>query len=131
MKKTILAAVASVTLIAGITPASAQGWRHSWGPGWGSINERQAALDERIDRGVRSGCLSRREAYRLRGEFRQIAFLERRYRMSPPGLTRWERDDLNARLDRLARQIRYECRDGNGRGGHGGYRGDGPRGDRW
>ncbi|OGN46018.1 MAG: hypothetical protein A2795_00285, partial [Caulobacterales bacterium RIFCSPHIGHO2_01_FULL_67_30] len=70
----ILAAAASAAL-----PAAAQSYGpshharppvHHAGYGhWSSINARQANLDRRIDQGVRSGQLSRREATRLRGEF--------------------------------------------------------------
>ena len=81
--------------------------------GWQSINLRQRQLDHRIDVGVRNGQLSRREAVRLRAEFRQIARLEASYRRG--GLTAWERADLDRRFDRLSAQIRYERRDRDGR----------------
>jgi hypothetical protein len=81
---------------------------------WVSINERQAQLDRRIDRGVRDGSLNRREAYRLRGEFQDIARLEARYRMN--GLNGWERADLDRRFDRLSAQIRAERHDQYGSG---------------
>lgn len=81
--------------------------------GWMSINQRQANLDRRIDQGVRSGDLSRREAMRLRSEFAQIASLEARYRRSGGGLNQWERRDLDQRFDRLSAQIRYERADNN------------------
>ena len=77
---------------------------------WQSINQRQANLDARIDAGVRSGDLTRREAARLRAEFRDLARLEARYRASY-GLSPAERRDLNRRFDRLSAQIRYERHD--------------------
>src|SRR3990167_6881347 len=40
-------------------------WRDGQGR-WMNINQRQAQLDRRIDQGVRSGKITRREAYRLR-----------------------------------------------------------------
>ena len=80
---------------------------------WQGINQRQAQLDQRIDRGVRSGQLDRREAARLRAEFRQIANLEHRYRRSAPGLTMAERRDLDRRFDALSRKIRWERNDRN------------------
>ena len=89
--------------------------RNAWMP----INQRQKQLDHRIDMGVRSGQLTRAEAYRLRGEYRQIANLETRYRRN--GLSGWERSDLDRRFDALASQIRYERRDGD-RYGYNGYR---------
>lgn len=74
-----------------------------------SINQRQQRLDWRIDRGLRDGTLSHREARRLREEFRQIAYLEMRYREG--GLSAWERADLEGRFDRLEYQVRRERRD--------------------
>lgn len=82
---------------------------------WQNINQRQANLDRRIDRGVRNGDLSRREAARLRGEFNALARLEQNYRRG--GLTQWERADLDRRFDRLSAQIRYERRDNDNRRG--------------
>lgn len=83
---------------------------------WQSINARQRNLDRRIDVGVRNGTLTRAEARRLRAEFRQIAYLERRYRHTGGGLNAWERQDLDRRFDRLSAQIRYERHDRNYRG---------------
>jgi len=87
------------------------------GPGlpWESINQRQRRLDDRIDRGVRRGCLSAREAARLRAEFRNIAAIEASYRRSGGGLNAWERQDLDRRFDRLGDDIRRQCNDGNWR----------------
>jgi hypothetical protein len=81
---------------------------------WMNINQRQAQLDRRIDRGIRDGSLSRQEAYRLRAEFRQIARLETRYRAN--GLSGWERADLDRRFDALSAQIRAERHDQYGSG---------------
>jgi hypothetical protein len=77
---------------------------------WQSINSRQANLDRRIDVGVRNGSLTRSEAVRLRAEFRNIAYLESRYRRSN-GLSNWERQDLDRRFDRLSQRIRVERHD--------------------
>ena len=55
------------------------------------------------------------EAARLRSEFGSLVRLEANYRRG--GLSRWERDDLNRRFDRLAAQIRNERRDGDNRRG--------------
>ena len=82
--------------------------------GYVSIDQRMAQLDRRIDRGVRDGTLSRREAYRLRGEFQQIARLQARYRAD--GLSGWERADLDRRFDILSNQIRAERHDEYGYG---------------
>jgi hypothetical protein len=89
------------------------------GGAWQNINQRQAQLDRRIDQGVRNGTLSRREAVRLRAEFRQIAVLEAQYRRSGRGLDNRERADLDRRFDRLSMQIRMERRDRDDRRGYG------------
>ncbi len=94
---TALAAVSAVPLAAQAQP-------------WESINQRQAKLEQRIDQGVRSGSLTRSEASRLRGEFRSIAHLEASYRRSN-GLSMHERSDLDARFDRLSREIQVQKRD--------------------
>jgi hypothetical protein len=84
------------------------------GAGYVSIDQRMAQLDRRIDRGVRDGSLSRREAYRLRSEFQQIARLQARYRAD--GLNGWERADLDRRFDILSNEIRAERHDQYGYG---------------
>jgi len=126
---TLIAAASALTLSA--TAASAQDYNHDGyrdAPrsdyrndgyrgdrnAWVSINQRQAQLDRRIDQGVRDGSLNRREAYRLRGEFTQIARLEARYRAN--GLNGWERADLDRRFDSLSAQIRAERHDQYGSG---------------
>ena len=115
MKKILIPLMAASALTVVAAPAMAQQWQN--------INQRQAQLDRRIDQGVRNGSLTRNEAYRLRGEFRQITQLEYRYRQTG-GLQQWERRDLDMRFDRLSAKIRYERRDrddrGPGRGGPGG-----------
>lgn len=120
---TALAAVAAVTVVA--APAAAQSYDHGrydrydsydrherddrgFHGGW-NINQRQEQLDRRIDRGLRNGSLTQREARRLRAEFRDIARLEARYRAN--GLNPRERADLDRRFDWLAAQIRHERRD--------------------
>jgi len=111
MKKLLVTVIAVAALGAVATPALAQ-------PGWRGINERQRELDDRIDRGVARGCLTRGEAIRLRAEFRTIAGLEVTYRASG-GLNDWERRDLDSRMDRLAQDIRRQCRDDDDRGDRG------------
>lgn len=84
---------------------------------WQNINARQARIDQQIDRGVRNGSISRREATQLRSEFRRIASLEAQYRRSRPGLTQAERRDLDRRFDVIERRVRVESADRNGHGG--------------
>lgn len=139
---TILAATAASVLALSAGAASAQGWnsgaqhpsysqapydrggdRNDWRDdrgGWTNINQRQAKLDRRIDQGVRNGSITRSEAIRLRGEFRNIARLEARYRHN--GLSNWERADLDRRFDTLSARIRWERNDGDRYGaGYGRY----------
>ena len=68
MKKIAITIIAASTLAATAVPAMAAPWQN--------INQRQANLDRRIDVGVRTGQLSRREATRLRGEFNSLLRLE-------------------------------------------------------
>jgi Tfp pilus assembly protein FimT len=77
---------------------------------WQSINARQDRLEQRIDRGIRSGQLSRGEAVRLRTQYRQIVRLEDRYRRTG-GLSGWERQDLNRRFDALSARVRVDRQD--------------------
>ena len=101
MKKLIISGlIAASALAVTAGAASAQPYR---GDRWMSVNERQANLDRRIDRGLETGQLTRREAFRLRQEFRDIARLEYRYRAN--GLSNWERADLDRRFDRLSAQL--------------------------
>jgi hypothetical protein len=95
-----LAAVAAATLTVA-APAQAQRYY--------SINERQQNQFARIQQGVRSGALTRPEAARLRGQFRDLARLENRYRAN--GLSAGERADLNRRFDRLSQRIYVQKRD--------------------
>lgn len=101
MKKIITAALAAASLAAVAAPAAAQPFM--------GINQRQANLDQRIDMGVRNGSLTRREAFQLRTEFRQLQLLENRYRRG--GLTAWERSDLDRRFNVLSARIRFERHD--------------------
>lgn len=104
-------AAAAVPATAFAAPAPAP--RYGYDQGWQNINARQARLDARIDQGVRSGALSRREAVSLRAEFNSLVRLEAQYRRSRPGLTIAERRDLDRRFDVLAAKIRIEKHDRN------------------
>ena len=102
MKRTLLTLAALAAVTAAPMAANAQPWQ--------SINQRQANLEQRINQGVRSGALTRPEAARLRGEFKSISRLEVSYRRSN-GLSMRERADLDARFDRLSRQIQVQKHD--------------------
>jgi Ni/Co efflux regulator RcnB len=108
MKKFLIAAVAAATLTTGFAGAAQAA-------PWMSINARQAMLEQRINVAQRTHRISYREAQGIRAQFRQIARLEANYRRSRPGLTNWERADLDRRFDALSGRIRYESRDRDGR----------------
>ena len=76
-----------------------------------SINQRQANLYDRIERGVRNGSLNRREASRLRTRFANLNRLEYSYRRSGGRFTYREQADLNRRFDALSRQVRMQRHD--------------------
>ncbi len=84
-----------------------------------NINRQQDNIAMRIDQGQRNGGLTNREARMLRVELNDISRLEVRYRRD--GLSRWERNDLDRRLDVLSQRVRFDRRDGDRRG----YDGDG------
>ena len=122
MKKLLIPALA-VAVASAALPAAAQSYdRH--GPsrghgyeqdyrGWNSISQRKYNLDRRIERGVQTRQLSRREASRLQDELNSLVRLERDYMRG--GLSRSERQELDRRYDRLSAKIRYERNDHNGR----------------
>lgn len=106
----IAAAAIPATAIAAPQPGYAQGGA------WQNINGRQNRIEAKINQGVRSGALDRREATALRAQFRSIARLEDQYRRSRPGLTMAERRDLDRRFDALDRSIRVQKNDRDHRG---------------
>ena len=124
MMKKALIPVLAIAAASVAVPAAAQNYdrhdRHDRGDryeqnrgGWQSINQRKYQLDRRIDVGLRNGSLSRREASRLQTQLNSLVRLERNYMRG--GLTRWERNDLDSRYDRLAVQVRMERRDRDNR----------------
>ncbi len=72
---------------------------------WTNLDQRQYEFNQRLNRAVNERRVTRWEATRLRAEFNSIARLERQYRQSRPGITNAERNDLNARFNRL--EVRY------------------------
>lgn len=124
MKKlTTIALIGASALSLTAGSVAAQGrWDADGGRYWSELDARQAQIDRRIDRGLRTGRITRQEAMRLRAEFRQVARLERRYR-SDGHLSYSERADLDRRFDRLEMAVRHEARDRNYGYGYGhGYR---------
>jgi Skp family chaperone for outer membrane proteins len=117
LMKKVLLSLAAVSAIAVAVPAAAQPAYRYANVDARAINAHQADLAQRIDRAFRNHRISRAEANRLMAELRKIEALEHRYRAG--GLNRWERDQLEARLDRLQAQLRQERRDDNRHNGSG------------
>jgi len=107
MKRIVLSMIAAGAIAGAAVPAFAQGYRSS---DWQPLSVRQAQIDQRIDQGVRSGQLTRREARGLRSEYGSLLRLEARYKSD--GLSYRERTDLQHRYDMLASRVRFEKHDG-------------------
>lgn len=81
--------------------------------GRGNMSARIEQLRERIEAGVQSGAISRREALSLRSGLRSLTQLERRY--SRNGLNNEERQDLQMRLRSLRQEVRQADNGAHGR----------------
>jgi len=78
---------------------------------WTHISQRQANLSQRIDQGVRSGALDRREAYQLKSQLRDVVGLEYRYARSGGRIDMRERADLERRYNAISAKVRFEKHD--------------------
>jgi hypothetical protein len=111
--KTLIAALAAVATVTAVAaPAAAQPYRGQdryEARGAYNINAREADLQQRIDRGIRRGLLTRQEVADLNHSLRQFHRTEAAYRAD--GLTRRERATLDKQLDWL--EARLEGRLGN------------------
>lgn len=106
MKKMVFGLLAAAALGSAV-PAFAQGPRPS---DWQPLAQRQDNIERRIDEGMRSGQLTRREARSLHAQFASLLRLEDRYRRD--GLNFRERTDLQRRYDALSARVRFEKHDG-------------------
>ncbi|HKP80086.1 MAG TPA: hypothetical protein VJU34_13275 [Phenylobacterium sp.] len=111
--KTLIVTLAAATAL---TASAAVAQPYGYGRSGMSIEQRIERIDFRIDQGVRSGQLTRREAYNLRAQLNGVVRLEARY--SRNGLSEWERVDLNHRLDALSDNVRVARRDDDRRYGY-------------
>jgi hypothetical protein len=75
-----------------------------------SVDEREARLHNRIQRGLESGRLTNREGRRLMRELDNVEAKERAFQ-ADGRLGRREREDLHNDLDRLANELRNQLRD--------------------
>ena len=112
MKRLVLGVAISAVAIMGPAAAQTPDNRYQDRPGSyrdddggrGNISARIEQLRERIETGVQSGAISRREALSLRSGLRSLTQLERRY--SRNGLNNEERQDLQTRLRSLRQEVR-------------------------
>jgi hypothetical protein len=84
-------------------------------PAEARINQRQAHQQQRIARGVHSGQLNAREAYRLERQEGRIAAYEARSRADGGGLSARERVRIEHMQDRESRRIYRQRHDRQGR----------------
>jgi hypothetical protein len=75
-----------------------------------SIDQRQANIRDRIQRGIDNGRLNNREARRMMRELNEIQAKERAFE-ADGRLGRAERDALHQDLDNLVARLRNEMRD--------------------
>ena len=120
MKSTLIALAAAGVLAS--TGAVAQSYQpyHRDNPHWAqnerwddrsaSINEREARINARIQRGMNDGRINEREARRLYSEMRDIEAKERAFK-DDGRLSRRETEALNHDLDRLTEHVRQQIRD--------------------
>ena len=108
MKSIVMAAVAAAVMSGFAAPGFAAGTRD---PG---VNARQANQRERIQQGVKSGELTRRETRKVAEEQRDVRQLERAYK-SDGTLTAAERADLHHEQNQASRDLYRQKHDAQDR----------------
>jgi hypothetical protein len=116
--KSILVALAAAGMLvstAGVAqtyPRDNPRWAQNdrWDDRSAGIDEREARINARIQRGIDSGRIDDFEARRLGRELRDIEAKERAYK-DDGRLTRRETESLNRDLDRLTDNVRRQVRD--------------------
>jgi hypothetical protein len=120
MKKSMLAVLGAVALFGSLvfsTETMAQSWRYGNNPynnsGYSNVNNQHYSLQElhsRIDEGLRSGQLTRQEAYSLKqkeNSIRRQEFIAKRDGF----ISYQEQASLNRQIDQLAKDIFKEKHD--------------------
>lgn len=103
MKKTILFSILAASAVAISTPAAAQYY------GGGQFEARQSQLEQRVQRMAYNGRISRGELNNFRRQFDHFDRLQRSYARG--GINPREARELDAQLNRIQSQIRYERRE--------------------
>jgi len=104
---------AAVRVDSRVAPLIAVQYQHNenhWDDRSASINDREARITERIQRGMSDGRITDREARRLQRELNAIESKERAFQ-SDGRLSRRETDELNRDLNRLSDHVRQQMRD--------------------
>ncbi len=83
----------------------------SYGQRHGSIRERIEQQQERIEQGIRSGSLTRREAAKVQKELDEVRRARARMHDDDGRISHKERERLNHRLDKVERMISREKHD--------------------
>lgn len=120
MKKLIASAALAAALVTSV-PATAQvGYNRSWNSNefWrgapADVYQRISYLDQRINRGISDGSLTRAEARRAQNQLYRVRIDADRMRRN--GFSRAEINNLQARLDNVARNVRWARNNENYRG---------------
>lgn len=80
-----------------------------YGRGSAQVGRQLERLHDRIDRAADRGQLSRGEAFRLQRQFDHISRRYTAYRRN--GLSNWEYQDLQRRIDDLRARLQFERQD--------------------
>lgn len=108
MKPLIAAAIGALTL-AVAAPALAQDWHRDEAPSGWDIDRREHWLDERVERGLEDGSLSRKEAHKVHDKIRDVRQLEERMRHRDGGrLYEDDRIVLEHKLDEISDRIHWD-----------------------
>lgn len=100
----------AATTVAFATPALAQHQGYGYGQNIGrEIDQRQAQLEQRVQRMAYDGRISRQEYRLFQRQFQNLDRLQWSFRRD--GYSRWERAELHAQLERIHTQIRHERRE--------------------
>jgi hypothetical protein len=122
MKITLIALAAAAALTSGAAPAGTNAVAASFDGAFvavqyraeeraATIDEREARINARIERGLRDGRITNREARHLYRELRDIRAKEHAFRTNNGRIGPREFDELNRDLDQLADNVRHQLRD--------------------
>ncbi len=115
--RTLLTCMTAACALAAAAPAAAQYGSFNSG-GTAAFDSRLAQIESRIQAGINAGAITRREAFSLRANTRNVRRLY--YAYARNGLTQRERVDLRARIRNLNQEIqiadgrRFDNRYGQG-----------------